>query len=113
MIDYIAVMLRRLLACLLILCLAAPALAVPQHHAEPAQPCAAKVMSHHGHHQPEAPTQKQTGAVPHDCIGCIASYSDGLRLGAQSFVFATEPVAAIADQLSGFAVQPALPPPRA
>lgn len=106
-------MLRRLLACLLILCLAAPALAVSQHCAEPAQPSAANSPAHRGHHQPEAPVQKQAGAAVHDCIGCIAPYSAGLRLSAEPFVFAAEPVAAIADQLSGFAVQPALPPPRA
>ena len=106
-------MLRRLLACLLIFCLAAPALAVSQHCAEPVQTSATNTQGHHGLHQPEAPVQKQAGAVPHDCIGCIAPYSDGLRLSAQPFVFAAEPVAAIADQLSGFAVQPALPPPRA
>lgn len=105
-------MLRRLLACLLILCLAAPALAVSQHCQSEAEATSADAV-HHGHHKPEQPAPKPAGAAAHDCIGCIAPYSDGLRLSARPFVFVAEPVAGITDQLSGFAVQPALPPPRA
>jgi hypothetical protein len=106
-------MFRRLLAFLLIACLAAPALAASQHCAQTAQESASAPQAHHGHHQPQKSEQKQAGAVPHDCIGCIAPYSDGLGLGELTFLFGARPLPAIADQLSGFAIPPALPPPRA
>lgn len=105
-------MLRRLLAYLLILCLAAPALASAQNHQPVPADMSHAATSHHGHHMPKpsAPSQAET---QHDCIGCIAPYSDDLRVGGEVVVFGATPAPGIADQLAGFAIPPALPPPRA
>ncbi|MFM5955408.1 MAG: hypothetical protein ACKOPE_14050 [Novosphingobium sp.] len=107
-------MLRRLLACLLIFCLAAPALAVAPHCLPKADTgsSAAATGSHHGHHKPVKPEHSPTQSIAHECIGCIAPYSSGLRLTAEAPLFGAEPLAAITDQLRGLAHRPALPPPR-
>ncbi|MFM5906413.1 MAG: hypothetical protein ACKOPO_02290 [Novosphingobium sp.] len=105
-------MLRRLLACLLILCLAAPALAAAPH-CDPVPDAVVAATGHHGHHQPARPDHDRAKSNAHECIGCIAPYSSGLRLIAEAPVFGSQPVSAIADQLRGLAVRPALPPPRA
>lgn len=104
-------MLRRLLAYLLILCLAAPALASAQHHQPAPAEMSHSATSHHGHHMPgpAAPSEAET---PHDCIGCIAPYSGDLRVGGKSLVFTAPRSPGIADQLAGLAIPPALPPPR-
>lgn len=102
-------MLRRLLALLLILGLAAPALAVPQHCGPVKQK---QASAHHGHHQTKPDAPAKSNVPPHECIGCIAPYSGGLAPIAEPFIFASEPRAAIAGQLGALAVRPALPPPR-
>jgi hypothetical protein len=106
-------MFRRLCFFLLTLCLALPAAAAPLHCAPISgmeMPTAG--VNHEGmHHAKSDSPVKQ--ATPHDCIGCIASYSAGTPPHAHSLVIAVPQKPLDAFLLARLTSGPDTPPPRA
>ncbi|MDE2621374.1 MAG: hypothetical protein KGL54_14535 [Sphingomonadales bacterium] len=109
-------MLQRVLAFLLILGLALPALAAPLHCAPPPTPVAAPAatMGHHGHHDSggEAPAPAKFAPAPKDCIGCAALAAPAAPVGAARIAAAPRPVRPLTARLDGQRRAPDTPPPR-
>lgn len=109
-------MVRRLLIALLTLCLALPAAAMPLMHAHQSQaPAMAMPMAmseHHHHRMPTAP-QHDAQAMPHDCIGCIASYASGAALPGPQRPTIQRQRPALVPALIASIAGPETPPPKA
>ena len=109
-------MLQRVLAFLLILGLALPALAAPLHCAPPppAAVVPAAAMAHHGHHgmRDEAPAPAKFAPAPKDCIGCAALAAPAAPDGPAPIVAAPRPVRPLTARLDGRSGAPDTPPPR-
>lgn len=97
-------MLKRLLMALLIMCLAAPAMAMPV-----AQPSTMPGMEHC--HQ-AAPAQSLPPQAHHDCIGCIASYAGAPKAPDRLPFPALPPMALAGRALPITSLAPDTPPPR-
>lgn len=103
-------MLRRLLALILVACLALPALPAPVLAATQGEPLAQMAMPGHGCHD-SAPA-KHNIAPKHECIGCIAP------LHGIAAPLAGAPIdhglrnPALSPQLGHLRAGPATPPPR-